>query len=74
MTDPHYPLQGFRILPATELFDQDEGFYLSLSTEMPTKTDSHEVSAGQYSRIKWEGSGEAYTWPAFLYESEPYLG
>ena len=24
MTDPHYPLQGFRILPATELFDQDE--------------------------------------------------
>lgn len=44
-------------------------YYLSLSTEEPTKADSHEVDGTNYARIKWDGPKESYTWPSMTYFS-----
>jgi hypothetical protein len=44
-------------------------YYLSLSTEEPTKADSHEVDGTDYARIKRDGPKESYTWPSMTYFS-----
>ena len=70
MTEPSELIENALLNAVREAVEPT--YYLSLSTEEPTKTDSHEVSSDQYARIKWEGSDKPYTWPTFIYESEPY--